>query len=111
MTYANIHSTEKAATTAHARTKQYASRLRSGEIAFKRRGRKSNKMRSTRPRATIQKTSLDEPKWAVRQIVGSVLDNGRLFYVVYWEDTKEPAGNLEGSADAAIAEFRFRHLL
>ncbi|KAK6401776.1 hypothetical protein LTR95_019147, partial [Oleoguttula sp. CCFEE 5521] len=47
-----------------------------------------------------------EPTWEVDLIVGSARRHGKIFYEVQWEPTWEPAESLEGSADAAVAEFR-----
>ena len=47
-----------------------------------------------------------KPTWEVDRIVGSARRHGKIFYKVQWEPTWEPAETLEGSADAAVAEFR-----
>ncbi|KAK0247357.1 hypothetical protein LTS09_017502 [Friedmanniomyces endolithicus] len=47
-----------------------------------------------------------EPTWEVDRIVGTARRHGKFFYKVQWEPTWEPAESLEGSADAAVAEFR-----
>ena len=57
------------------------------------------------------KSSQNKPTWAVDRIVGSICENGKLFYRVRWEDTLEPAENLRGCADTAIAEFHLQHSL
>ncbi|KAK3700533.1 hypothetical protein LTR37_015934 [Vermiconidia calcicola] len=59
----------------------------------------------------VHERSRNQPTWTVDRIVGVVYENGELFYTVRWEDTLEPAENLIGCADTAIAEFRLRHLL
>jgi len=47
-----------------------------------------------------------EPSWEVDRIIGSASRHGKVFYKVQWEPTWEPAESLQGSADAAVAEFR-----
>lgn len=47
-----------------------------------------------------------EPTWEVDRIVGSARRRGKVFYEVQWKHTWEPAESLQGSADAAVAEFR-----
>jgi len=47
-----------------------------------------------------------EPTWEVDRIIGSARKHGKVFYRVQWEPTWEPAESLQGSADAAVAEFR-----
>lgn len=41
----------------------------------------------------------------VDRIVGSMCKNGERYYKVKWEETWEPAENLRGCAETAIAEF------
>ena len=73
----------------------------------------------SRPQNTITPTSTStqeewpvpprfesEPTWEVRRIVGSARRHGEVFYKVQWEPTWEPAESLQGSANAAVAEFR-----
>ena len=47
-----------------------------------------------------------EPTWEVDRIVGSARRHSKAFYKVQWEPTWEPAESLQGSADAAVTEFR-----
>lgn len=47
----------------------------------------------------------------VDRIVGSVYENGKLYYRVKWENTLESAKNLRECANTAIAEYRFPYLL
>lgn len=52
-----------------------------------------------------QKGFQNKPTWEVDRIVGSMCKNGERYYKVKWEETWEPAENLRGCAETAIAEF------
>ena len=50
--------------------------------------------------------SESKPIWEVDRVVGSARRHGKIFYKVQGGPTWEPAESLEGSADAAVTEFR-----
>lgn len=61
--------------------------------------------------SAVHNRSQNQPAWAVDRVVGCFYENGKLYYEVRWENTIEPAENLQGCADTAIAEFHLPYLL